>query len=287
MGVKKNNAEVLVWKPGQSAKGVFLMKNSLVKSENSGRTLADFQSFENGSVDCFEENSNLWFRLSDIGEVLELADSSVRKMKHDKWFDDDEINTVANRNGGARITYVSESALYRILNRSNSPKAKPFERWVTKVAIPSIRKTGSYQVIPPKVDERAIALEEKKAGLARAEFLRSMALEYDGKSETYKQVLDAYAAKELTGEFILPLPQVLEKSYSATEIGKMFGVSANKIGSVAIRHDLKVQGYGAWVKDKARFSNKEVETFRYNDRAVEEIGKILKLEAEDTAKQQN
>ena len=260
------------------------MKNSLVKSENSGKTLADFQSFENGSVDCFEENSNLWFRLSDIGEVLELADSSVRKMKHDKWFDDDEINTVANRNGGARITYVSESALYRILNRSNSPKAKPFERWVTKVVIPSIRKNGSYTLKQTMI---ADPVREKEVGLARAEFLRSMALEYDGKSETYKQILDAYAAREVVGEFILPLPQVLEKTYSATEVGKMFGVSANKIGSVAIRHNLKVQVYGAWVKDKARFSDKEVETFRYNDRAVEEIGRILKLEADDGAKQQN
>ena len=50
--------------------------------------------------------------------------------------------------GGYPLKYVAESGLYRILNRTNSPKARPFERWVTKEVLPSIRKTGSYQVKP-------------------------------------------------------------------------------------------------------------------------------------------
>lgn len=254
------------------------MKNSLVKSENSGRTLADFQSFENGSVDCFEENSNLWFRLSDIGEVLELADSSVRKMKHDKWFDDDEINTVANRNGGARITYVSESALYRILNRSNSPKAKPFERWVTKVAIPSIRKTGSYQVIPPKVDERAIALEEDKQKVAKANIFLVLSEKYRDNKD-YSQILDAYATKAVEGAFVLPLPERGEADYSATEAGKELRISSKTVGKIANKLEIKVDGEnGKWYLDKSPYSNKEVQTFRYSRKGIEKIKEFLEAE---------
>lgn len=267
------------------------MQNSVrVSAENvvglAQNDVITFNSAEFGNVRTVVIDGQPWFVGKDVATSLGYSNPRDALSKHIDS-EDKGVAKCDTPSGSQNMTIINESGLYSLILGSKLESAKKFKHWVTSEVLPSIRKTGIYQAIPPKLDERAIALEEKKAGLARAEFLRSMAREYDGKSETYKQVLDAYATKELTGEFILPLPQVLEKSYSATEVGKMFGVSANKIGSVAIRHDLKVQGYGAWVKDKARFSSKEVETFRYNDRAVEEIGKILKLEAEDTAKQQN
>ena len=267
------------------------MQNSVrVSAENvvglAQNDVITFNSAEFGNVRTVVIDGLPWFVGKDVATSLGYSNPRDALSKHIDS-EDKGVAKCDTPSGSQNMTIINESGLYSLILGSKLESAKKFKHWVTSEVLPSIRKTGSYQEIPPKVDERAIALEEKKAELARAEFLRSMAREYDGKSETYKQVLDAYATKELTGEFILPLPQVLEKSYSATEVGKMFGVSANKIGSVAIQHDLKVQGYGAWVKDKARFSSKEVETFRYNDKAVEEIGKILKLEAEDTAKQQN
>ena len=90
--------------------------------------------------------------------------------------------------------------------------------------------------------------------------------------------MDAYSTKALTGEFILPLPVMEEKNYSATEVGQMLGVSANKIGSAAIRLGIKVDGeYGKWYIDKARNSSKEVNTFRYTQKAVDIIKKELSV----------
>lgn len=109
-------------------------------------------SFDISGLRHFEEGDKIWFCLVDIGRMLEMEYSAVRKMKSNDWFDSDEINTVKNFHGGADITYVSESALYRIINRSNSPKSRPFERWVTKEVLPSIRKTGSYSVTKNPVD---------------------------------------------------------------------------------------------------------------------------------------
>lgn len=42
--------------------------------------------------------------------------------------------------GGHPLKYIAESGLYRILNKTNSPKARPFERWVTNNMMPSIHK---------------------------------------------------------------------------------------------------------------------------------------------------
>ena len=113
-------------------------------------------SFDISGLRHFEEGDKIWFCLVDIGRMLEMDDSAVRQMKSRGWFDSDEMTTVTNCHAGSDITYVSESALYRIINRSNSPKARPFERWVTKEVLPSIRKTGSYSITKSPI-ERILA----------------------------------------------------------------------------------------------------------------------------------
>lgn len=248
-------------------------------------------SFKLGDVDCFEDRNTIWFKLADIGKILELSDSSVRLMKHDKWFDDDELcvkntNTseiisVKNSNtslGRGYVMYVSESALYRILNRSNSPKAKPFERWVTKEVIPSIRKTGSYTVpaAPQKTEleirneTRQLMNEAKRLKLEEAAYWTKLAEKYSHNKD-YSQILDAYSTKALEGKFILPLPEIHKPLYSAGEVGRMLGISANKVGRIAKEFNLKTEQYGKWFMDKSPYSAKQVESFRYNDCAVEFI----------------
>jgi len=83
----------------------------------------------------------------------------------------------------------------------------------------------------------------------KAQLLERLAKEYDG---TYRQVLQAHATKELTGEYLLPLPYIGEKTYSAQEIGEKLGISANKVGMLANRNHLKTKQYGAWVNDVAK-----------------------------------
>lgn len=267
------------------------MQNSVRVSAENAVGLAQndvitFNSAEFGNVRTVVIDGQPWFVGKDVATSLGYGKGkSLNNAVADHVDEEDKGVTKMETPGGKQnIIIINESGLYSLILGSKLESAKKFKRWVTSEVLPTIRKSGNYSMsenVKPNI------IGEKQVRLETARFLHEMAREYDGKSETYPMILDCYAAREVVGEFILPLPQVQEKTYSATEVGRMFGVSANKIGSVAIQHDLKVHGYGAWVKDKARFSSKEVETFRYNDKAVEEIGKILKLEAEDTAKQQN
>ena len=94
--------------------------------------------------------------------------------------------------------------------------------------------------------------------------------------QTYKDVCNAYAAKELAGEDVLPLPKVQEKTYSATDIGEMLGASKAKIGALANKNNMKCDEYGSWFHDKSPYSGKEVETFRYNGKAIEKFRSLLK-----------
>ncbi len=97
-------------------------------------------------------------------------------------------------------------------------------------------------------------------------------------SPTYKSILVSKAAETLSGESIIPLLSVGRKTYSAEEIGKKFGISANKVGRIANKHNLKTEEYGEYQRDKSKYSAKEVDVWMYYDTVIPVIAKILDTE---------
>ena len=96
----------------------------------------------------------------------------------------------------------------------------------------------------------------------------------------YRYILQAKSAEALNGGVpVLPLQEVERKTYSATEIGAMFGVSANKIGKLANAHKLKTPEYGKLFYSKSEHSVKEVETWRYYESVIPVFEKIFGREA--------
>ena len=91
----------------------------------------------------------------------------------------------------------------------------------------------------------------------------------------YKHICQQRAAEVLSGIPLLPMEEAKEITYSATDIGKMYGVSANKIGTLANKHNLKTPQYGKYFYSKSEHSCKEVETFRYYECAVAKFREIL------------
>lgn len=68
----------------------------------------------------------------------------------------------------------------------------------------------------------------------RAKIMERLSDHYRDKCDgRYSQILDSYITKELYGEHILPLPERVEHYYTAEEIGKILGISANKVGELA------------------------------------------------------
>ena len=124
---------------------------------------------------------------------------------------------------------------------------------------------------PAQLAEKQLQIAEMEIRLKMSQQLS--ALSAKTASDTYKSVLLAKSAEILMGEPVLPLPKS-EKTYSAGDIGKMLGVSAQKIGHIANVNNMKTSEYGAWYRDKSAYSSKEVDVFRYNDKAVEKFREI-------------
>lgn len=219
-------------------------------------------------VRTVEKDGEAWWVLSDVCRVLELSDTRRTAER----LDEDELTRLRLHSGGqSREMYViNESGLYNVILRSDKPQAKPFRKWVTSEVLPTIRKTGQYNAKPNK----ALEIKETNARVRLSNAFLKLA-KVDTLSSEYKNILVAKAAEALTGFQLIPLPQSEQKMYTATEIGEMFGVSAQRIGKLSNQYGMKTEEYGTWYRSKSQYSNKEVDSFMYNDKAVERFKTLI------------
>lgn len=232
-------------------------------------------TYNSAQVRTVEKGGEPWFVLKDVCEILGLG-TPARVAER---LDDDEkgMSQIHTPGGKQEMTIISESGLYNVILRSDKPEAKPFRKWVTGEVLPSIRKTGSYSVKPEK-SNKSLEIKEINARVRLSnQFLKIAKI--DTLSAESRNILAAKAAEVLAGTELIPKPNFDQKTYSAAEVGKMFGVTAQKIGRISNEHNMKISEYGAWYRSKSEYSEREVDTFRYNDKAIERFRQILVLNA--------
>lgn len=93
-------------------------------------------------------NGEPWFVAKDICEALSIE----KHLNAVSRLDDDERGPVVvdTLGGKQTMTAVNESGLYNLIFQSRKPEAKAFRKWVTGEVLPSIRKTGRYELSPSR-----------------------------------------------------------------------------------------------------------------------------------------
>lgn len=242
-------------------------KLTLVKSEHFGEIEADIYS--NGK--------EMFMTINQLAECLEYStrrgvEMIIERNEYLKSPEFSVTHSLCATDGKQYETRIfTEDGIYEVTMLSKQPKAREFRAWVRKI-LKALRKGEAKSVNMTDYQRMMAETRMQNIRIRKAQLLERMAEDYDG---TYRQVLQAHATKELTGEFILPLPEIKERTYSATEIGEMLGISSNKVGILTNRHNLKTNEYGAWYNDKSKHSNKEVPTFRYYEKVVPVLRSIL------------
>jgi anti-repressor protein len=95
-----------------------------------------------GEVRVTEVNGEPVFCLADVCKIVGIKNSREVKTRLEI---EDVIQTDTPTPGGIQsITFITEAGLYDVIIRSDSPKAKPFRKWVTSDILPSIRRHGMY-----------------------------------------------------------------------------------------------------------------------------------------------
>ena len=173
----------------------------------------------------------------------------------------------------AKDDYIPESLFYMLGMKASNKVAQEFQKWLAIDVIPSIRKSGTYAIANTKVDKLTDMEVETKLNNSQTRKANSlMRMHKQCNDPIVKELLFKKAIETLTGKKLIDNTR---KTYSAEEIGKKFGISANRVGRIANANNLKTEQYGEVVateyNDKAQGS-----TFRYYDTVVPVISKLLK-----------
>ena len=114
-------------------------------------------SFEGTNVRTLTIDNEPWFVLGDVCKVLGIGNVTAAKTRLDQH----DFNTTKVIDGVGRrqqVGIINESGLYDVILDSRKPQAKRFRRWITAEVIPSIRKTGSYEVQPQAPEDEDILI---------------------------------------------------------------------------------------------------------------------------------
>lgn len=231
----------------------------------------ELQVFENprfGAIRTLEEGGKVLFCGKDVCAALGYGNTRDALSRHCKGVVKRDTPT---QSGIQEMNFIPEGDIYRLAAKSELPGADKFESWIFDDVLPSIRKHGAY--ISDKSKQMAIEAKHMNARARVAAQWTKIAGQVN--IPEFKQICASYASEALAGVPVLPLPTSGERHYKAGEIGDMFGVTSQRIGLIANANGLKTDEYGKWYHDKSPHSNKEVDSFRYNSKAIEKFKEIL------------
>lgn len=95
-------------------------------------------------LDVVQIGDEPWFYAPSLARTLEYKDS--RDMLRGVPDDEKGPHSVRTPGGVQEATFLTEPGFYRVVFRSQSAVAEPLKRWVFREVLPSLRKTGQYQV---------------------------------------------------------------------------------------------------------------------------------------------
>lgn len=109
-------------------------------------------NFENKDVRTIGKDGDPWFVAKDVAEVLGYSDTDQAIRKHCKCAEllkaVDSTGLEINSRG---MIIIPERDIYRLVMKSKLPAAEKFENWVVSDVLPTIRKTGKYDILESRI----------------------------------------------------------------------------------------------------------------------------------------
>lgn len=165
--------------------------------------LTIFENPEFGSIRTVELDSEPWLVGKDVATALGYSDPADALKRH---VDDEDkrilktgetpVLNLPNRG----LTIINESGLYSLVLSSKLPTARKFRRWVTSEVLPSIRRTGGYNLpkdYPSALRALADAEEQRQALLAENAANKPKVIFADAVSASERSILVGELAKLL------------------------------------------------------------------------------------------
>ena len=120
-------------------------------------------SFESHDVRFIPKGESFSVVAKDIAESLDYVWAGIASISHvpEEWRG---VNSVLTPRGTQEMLTLTEQGMYFFINRSDKPKALPFQKWIAGEVIPAIRKTGGY-ALPGASASMVAAIADLRAQL--------------------------------------------------------------------------------------------------------------------------
>lgn len=153
------------------------------------------------------EDNEPRFVASDVARILGYEQPHIAINRHCDDVTNHHVIDKYGRRQKAKV--IPEPDVYRLIMKSRTPRAKKFERWVMEEVLPTIRKTGKYNLKE---------LPDRKQ-------LAQMVIDAENEMEEYKKALDEAKPKAAYHDEVLQS----KSSYITTQIAKELGMSATEL----------------------------------------------------------
>ena len=221
---------------------------------------ANVQFFSNpqfGNIRTLELNNKMWFGATDVATSLGYSNPQEAIRNHCKSAGVREMRT-PTKGGMQNVKFINEGNVYRLVAKSELPKADEFESWIFDEVIPSVIHTGGY--IATKEDDTADeimarALIVANATLAkREERIKNLQEENARQGETINlltnEVKQSAPKIKCYNEYISS-----EGTYTTTQIAKEYGWGAETLNKKLKEMGIQYKQNGQWLLT-AKYDNK-------------------------------
>lgn len=253
------------------------------------KTMKDLKVIESGLVPVYEDKqSHTVINARELHEFLDSRQEFANwiKSRIEKYSfveGEDYLIILSNRSGGTagkpRTDYfLTIDCGKELAMVENNEKG----RMVRKYFIDCEKRLHSKANQISAANNEKLSLQRERIEIMRqnarnrqAQILKSVADDFmEILSKESIQSIASHVTVLTAGERLIELP-IVEKSYTAKDVGDICGISANMVGRLANLHEMKNDLYGKTVLDKSPYGSKLVPTFRYNQHGVDKIRELV------------
>ena len=194
--------------------------------------LTVFENPEFGAIRTVELDGEPWLVGKDVAAALGYKDTINALKAHVDPEDKKGGWRITTPSGDQDMTIINESGLYSLVLSSKLPTARKFRRWVTSEVLPSIRRTGGYNLpkdYPSALRALADTEEKRLALLAENEAQRQVIADF----EPVRQYVDTIFHSK--------------GSLATSQIAADYGISARALNRILHEEGIQHKVNGQWI----------------------------------------
>lgn len=121
-----------------------------------------FNNVKFGQIRTVESEDKIYFVATDIAKALGYENTSKAISDHCRWVTKRYIPHPQNQEKELEVNVIPEGDMYRLISHSKLESAEKFETWVFDEVLPSLRKTGYYEMPNMSRELQAIVMIDRK-----------------------------------------------------------------------------------------------------------------------------